>query len=132
VSNTPATLTADSQILNGFSFVGVVSLPTADGRSIRVLQFSAARATSIDFELTSASGGRHSLSINSNPLVVSGTVNLFTSRFQGTLLGIPLTFTPDAPPPLTLPDMTFTNVTIELVFLDTTSLQAPTLAQTSN
>jgi hypothetical protein len=44
--------------------------------------------------VTSAAGGRHSLSINSNPLVVSGTVNLFASRFQGTLLGIPLTFTP--------------------------------------
>ena len=132
VSDTPATLTAATQILNGFSFVGVVSLPTAGGGSIRVLQFSATRATSVDFALTTASGGRHSVSINSNPLVVSGTVSLFASRFQGTLLGIPLTFTPDIPPPLTLPDMTFTNVTIELVFLDTTSLQAPTLAQTSN
>jgi hypothetical protein len=132
VSSNPATLTAATQILNGFSFVGVTSLPTADGRSIDVLQFSATRATSVDFALTSAAGGRHSLSINSNPLVVSGTVNLFASRFQGTLLGIPLTFTPDVPPPLTLPDMTFTDVTIELVFLDTTTLQAPTLAQTSN
>jgi hypothetical protein len=131
VSSTPATLTAATQVLNGFSFVGVTSLPTADGGSIRVLQFSASRATSVNFALTSAAGGRHSLSINSDPLVVSGTVSLFASRFQGTLLGIPLTFTPDLPPPLTLPDMTFTDVTIELVFLDTTSLEAPTLAQTS-
>jgi len=131
VSSTPATLTAATQVLNGFSFVGVTSLPTADGGSIRVLQFSASRATSVNFALTSAAGGRHSLSINSDPLVVSGTVRLFASRFQGTLLGIPLTFTPDLPQPLTLPDMTFTDVTIELVFLDTTSLEAPTLAQTS-
>jgi hypothetical protein len=73
------------------------TLPTASG-SIRALQFSATRATSVDFALRSAAGGRHSLSINSNPLVVGGTVTLFANKFQGTLLGIQLTFTPDAPP----------------------------------
>jgi hypothetical protein len=130
VAETPATLTASTQILAGFSFDGVATLPTASG-SIRALQFSATRATSVDFALQGAAGGQHSLSINSNPLVVSGTVSLFATKFQGTLLGIPLTFTPDAPPPITLPDMTFTNVTIELAFLNTTTLEAPTLAQTS-
>jgi hypothetical protein len=135
VAETPATLTASTQILAGFSFDGVATLPTASG-SIQALQFSATRATSVDFTLESASGGRHSLSINSNPLVVSGTVTLFATEFQGTttILGIPLTLKldPANPPPITFPDMTFTDVTIQLAFLDTTSLEAPTLAQTSN
>jgi hypothetical protein len=65
-------------------------------------------------------------------LVAAGRVKLFTSRFSGSLLGIPLTFTPDIPPPITLPNMVFTNVNLDLVFLDCDSLTGPTLDESAN
>jgi hypothetical protein len=127
VSARPAKLTTSLLTLEGFGFEGVVDLPTATG-SIRALQFSITRATNADFRLL-VEGDGHALEITSDPLIVSGSVKLYTSRFSGRLLGIPLTFTPDAPPPLTLPLMVFTDVSLDLVFLDCRALEAPSLTQ---
>jgi hypothetical protein len=126
VSDHPARLTTPLLILNGFAFDGVVDLPTTGGGTIRALQFSIARASNADFRLVVDRDGER-LEITSDPLIVSGNVKLYTSRFTGSILGIPLTFTPDFPPPLTLPDMIFTNVSLELVFLDCDTLDGPSL-----
>jgi hypothetical protein len=126
VSDHPAHVTTSLLILNGFAFDGVVDLPTTGGGTIRALQFSIARASNADFRLVVERGGER-LEISSDPLIVSGDVKLYTSRFSGSFLGIPLTFTPDFPPPLTLPDMIFTEVSLELVFLDCDTLDGPSL-----
>jgi Family of unknown function (DUF6114) len=116
VSGKPGKLTTSRLTLEGFAFDGVVILPTATG-SIRTLRFSLNLATNQDFQLLIDVSGR-TQAITADPLVVSGNVLLYTSRFSGRLLGIPLTFTPDFPPPLTLPRMVFTDVSLDLVFLD--------------
>jgi hypothetical protein len=41
----------------------------------------------------------------SDPLTLDGHVNVYTADMKATLLGIPLHFTPDSPPPLVLPIM---------------------------
>jgi uncharacterized protein DUF6114 len=128
VSDHPARMTTSVLVLNRFSFVGVTELPTRSG-TIRTLQFSIGRASNQDFRLHIESDGLET-DITSDPLVVDGEVKLYTSRFTGSFLGIPLTFTPDFPPPLTLPEMTFTNVNLDLVFLDCNTLDGTGLAIT--
>ena len=58
-------------------------------------------------------------------------MKFYASRFHGTLLGIPLTFTPDSPPPLTLPIMVFGDPDIQLAFVDCEVLNAPGLVVTN-
>ena len=51
-------------------------------------------------------------------LTTTGHVAFYTPRFEGKLFGvIPVVFTPDSPPPLTLPYLKFTDVKIQLAFV---------------
>jgi hypothetical protein len=62
-------------------------------------------------------GGRTTL-IESGELKTTGNVRFYTKRFKGKLFGlIPVTFTPEQPPPLTLPYLKFTDVNIDLDFV---------------
>ncbi|HEU4423269.1 MAG TPA: hypothetical protein VFR67_12110, partial [Pilimelia sp.] len=80
-----------------------------------------------DFELRVPGPNGRATSLKSSALTVEGNVKFYASRFHGTLLGIPLTFTPDSPPPLTLPFMIFGDPDIQLVFVDCEKLTAPGL-----
>ena len=56
--------------------------------------------------------------IKSNELTTEGAVRFYTPEFTGKLFGrIPVTFTPAQPPPLTLPVLWFTDVTIKLAYV---------------
>jgi hypothetical protein len=139
VSDHPALLTSSKQTLKDFRYEGVVSMPTAAG-SIRVLKFSLSSATNADFRLL-VDGADRPWATTANPLVVSGDVNLYTSRFSGRLLGIPVTFTPDSPPPLALPlpngqyltvaipEIVFTDVQLNLVLITCQRLSASGMTQ---
>jgi hypothetical protein len=143
VGETPSQMTGSKLTLSGFSFDGVVSLPTHSG-TIRALQFSMDTAVTDNFELRPllANGNLHSL--KSTQLTVDnlhGTskVKFYTSRFQGKLvealhipipIGVPLTFTPDSPPPLTVSEMVFADINIQLVFVDSVQLIAKNLVDT--
>jgi len=85
------------------------------------------KSVTSDFELRVAKPGGGALSLKSTALTVEGNVEFYASRFHGTLLGIPLTFTPDSPPPLVLPFMIFGDPDIQLVFVDCDKLTAPGL-----
>lgn len=74
--------------------------------------------------------GDETTSLKSSALTVQGRVKFYASRFHGTLIGIPLTFTPDHPPPITSPDMVFSDPDIQLVFVDCDVLTAPDLDHT--
>jgi len=51
--------------------------------------------------------------VGSTSTFTDGTVTMYTESLSGNLLGlIPITFTPQAPPPLTLPELFFTQVTV--------------------
>jgi hypothetical protein len=123
-------LTADlSQTL--LVYDGVTDLPTANG-TIQVLQFSMESSTSTPFELRVPAAGGRTLVLRSTKLTVSGNVRFYTTRLDGKLLGIPVTFTPDSPPPLPpvlpVPVLEFTDVTLQLALVHADTLTAPDLS----
>lgn len=125
----PSRLTGTKVTMVGLSYDGVVDLPAADG-AIRALKFSMSRSVTDDFELRIPGPGSKTTSLRSSALKVEGDVHFYASRFHGKLLGIPLTFTPDSPPPLTLPIMVFGDPDIQLVYVECHTLTAPNLDTT--
>jgi hypothetical protein len=133
----PATqITAKMTQLN-VAFDGVTALPTANG-SIAVLEFSMASSESTPFELRVPVNGR-TLDYRSSDLTVKGNVRFYTSRLEGKLFGLtpPVVLTPDSdltqllgllPPGTALPQLTFTDVTLQLVLVRADTLTAPDLA----
>jgi hypothetical protein len=116
VSQVQSSLTAGSAHLEGLSYDGVASVPTASGGSVDMLKFSmSSMALSGGTKLTVNEGGI--TAVTSSPsLAFSGNVVLYTTKISGELLGIPFTYTPDSPPPLLLPDIDFSNVQTEQPF----------------
>lgn len=143
VQKVPDQMLGTKLTLEGFAFDGVTELNTVDGGKIRVLQFSMSKAVTDNFELKVPGPGKHTTSLKSSALTVQQAdtdgqrVKFYCSKFTGKLvldiLGvpfevpIPLTFTPDFPPPLTFPKMVFNDIDIALVFVDTDVLKAPKL-----
>jgi hypothetical protein len=123
IANKPGLLETDSLQMFESTYDGVVNLPTGSGTSVRVLKFSMDKAVNKPFSLTidEANGG-HTV-IRSNELTTDGHVKFFTQRFEGKLFGlIPIVFTPDSPPPLTLPYLWFTDVKIQLNYVQCDTL----------
>jgi hypothetical protein len=150
VQNVPDRMQGSKLTLEGFSFDGVTELTTGGGDTIRVLQFSMDKAVTDDFQLRVPGPSGRIISLTSSALTVQKApetgqkVKFYCTRFSGGLVNlggvplpipIPLTFTPDIPPPLTTPHMEFVDVpdvpqarlNIELVFVDTDQLLAPDL-----
>jgi hypothetical protein len=115
-------ITANKATLTGLSYDGVASVPTASGTQ-QMLKFtmSGLNLSGAD-DLTVTEGGR-TLSIKASSLNFTGNVTLLCTKIHGDLLGIPLTFTPQSPPPLVLPVMVFTNVTTYQPFTSADSLE---------
>lgn len=110
----PARLTAASLAMFGLTFDGVVTLPSQNG-PIRLLKFTMDRAV-FDDAVQTLSHGPITQRATTPSLTfrrVTQRVAIYTTRFSGSFLGIPLTFTPDSPPPIVLPNMLFTNVTAD-------------------
>jgi hypothetical protein len=106
---------------------GTVTLRTA-GSPLRTLKFTMAKSVTKPFALTVPEPGGRTTLIRSDALTTEGHVTFYTPRFQGKLFGlIPVTFTPDAPPPLTLPYLKFTDVRITLSFVSCDTLTADPL-----
>jgi hypothetical protein len=65
--------------------------------------------------------------LRSSDLTVSGNVTFYTTEIKGRLFGLlPITYTPDSPPPITVPDVVFTDATVQLVYVHAGTLTAPT------
>jgi hypothetical protein len=140
VQDVPDRMTGSKLTLDGFSFDGVTELTTGGGGTIRVLQFSMDKAVTENFELRVPGPAGRTVALTSSALTVQKAptdgvkVKFYCSRFEGklNLVGVevpvdPLVFTPDSPPPLTLPQMIFTDIDIQLVFVDADQLLAPNL-----
>ena len=114
----PGLLETDSLTMLDATYDGVVNLPTGAGTSARVLKFSMGSAENKPFRLTINEASGAQTVITSNDLTTSGNVKFYTARFEGNLFGvIPVVFTPDQPPPATLPIMWFTKVKIQLNYV---------------
>jgi hypothetical protein len=125
----PSRLTGSRVSMFGLSYDGVAELPTADG-TIRALKFSMDRSVTNDFELLTPAPNGATVLLKSSALSVEGNVQFYATRFSGELIGIRLTFTPDSPPPLTLPIMIFGDPDIQLAFVSCDRLGAPDLVVT--
>jgi hypothetical protein len=112
-------LTADESKMAGFGFAGVVTQQTEAG-DVRALRFIADTNTLTGMRLTVTHAGvTQTTRGGGDPTVMSGHVVMDVTVFMATLLGEPVEFTPDNPPPAALiqPDMTFTDVEAHLVFV---------------
>ena len=97
------------------TYDGVVELPTDSGTTIKSLKFSMSKAVNTPFSLIIDEPDGGQTVIKSDELTVDTNVKFYTSRFEGKLFGvIPVVFTPDSPPPLTLPILWFTDAKIQL------------------
>lgn len=147
-ANVPWVLRADTLVLHGSAFRGVVTVRTAAGAQ-RVLKFTARSLDFGDLDLT-AGRGRAAMRLRAKPATTStvrgkDVVTLYTQKLSGTLVGLggdPLpadrsvTVTPDALPPwLSHPavptrTITFENVTVSQVaqLSGDMSIAGPTLS----
>ncbi|MCG7526079.1 hypothetical protein MHW47_16715 [Streptomyces sp. OfavH-34-F] len=104
--------------LNGLDYKGIVEVRTGDGTIKKVLKFT---ASSIDIK------DLHQLTVGPMPGVTGhvqarkgststireGTVTMYTEELKGNLFGlIPITFSPQSPPPLNVPFAFFTKVKV--------------------
>lgn len=113
----PFTLKSTKLSLHGLDYHGIVQVRTWSGQVKDVLKFTASGIDIQDlWQIVDAPDGTHTWvkgAPGSTSTFKNGTVTLYTESLSGNLLGlIPVTFTPKAPPPLTLPELFFTNVTV--------------------
>jgi|SRR5690625_1871829 len=118
-------LTADRLTMTGASYDGVVECPTDEGPQ-RYIRLSMDTADLVDGELWFEDSGTR-MSLELPELSMDGEVVLHVTEMNVTLLGIPLTFTPDFPPPLLLPVMVVTDVDVSDPLAATGTMTIPDL-----
>ncbi|MDX6348820.1 MAG: hypothetical protein QOF84_3610 [Streptomyces sp.] len=115
--DTPWTLKTDLLTLTGLDYKGIVEVKTYNGTVKKVLKFT---ATGVDIknlhQIVDGPNGTKShvqAAAGSTSTIKDGTVTMYTESLKGNLFGlIPVTFTPDTPPPVNVPVAFFTNVTV--------------------
>jgi hypothetical protein len=113
----PWTLKSSMLTLHGLQYHGIVNVRTQNGSTKQVLKFTASGVDIGDLHQTVAGPDGTTTNVQaragSTSTIRNGTVTMYTESLSGNLLGlVPITFTPDFPPPLTLPELFFTNVTV--------------------
>ncbi|BAL90172.1 hypothetical protein AMIS_49520 [Actinoplanes missouriensis 431] len=120
----PGILRTKSLTMYNSTYEGVVDVPTANG-PITSLFFSMDKAVNKPFSLEIAEPNGATTLIKSGELTTDGNVEFYSPKFTGKLFGlIPVTFSPEQPPPLTLPVLWFTDVTIDLAYVQCDVLTA--------
>ncbi|MEU0452085.1 hypothetical protein ABZ322_03420 [Streptomyces sp. NPDC006129] len=119
VPDDPWYLEASSLKLHGADYKGVVEVKTASGATKKVLKFVISDGTEIgdlhQLVKDKQSGKTHHVQAakGSTSTITGGKTVMYTEKISGNLLGfVPLTFDPEHPPPLNLPEIYFTNVKV--------------------
>ncbi|MEU6012802.1 hypothetical protein ABZ826_01720 [Streptomyces sp. NPDC047515] len=113
----PWILESSKLTLKGLDYKGIVEVKTYDGTVKKVLKFT---ASSIDIEnLHQKTVGPAGTTAHvearkgSESTIRNGTVTMYTEELKGNLFGlIPVTFSPETPPPLNVPFAIFTKVKV--------------------
>jgi hypothetical protein len=118
VANNAWTLKASSLLLKGADYQGVVKVKTADGQSKKVLKYVISGGTDIGdlHQIVTEQGHTYHVQAGkgTTSTITGGDTVMYTESISGNLLGlIPITFSPDSPPPLNIPLIYFTNVTVK-------------------
>lgn len=115
----PWYLNASSLLLKGADYKGIVKVKTANGTTKRVLKYVISDGTDIgDLHQTvkdKQSGKTYHVQAadGSTSTIRDGKTIMYTESISGNLLGlIPITFSPDNPPPLNIPLIYFTKVKV--------------------
>ena len=87
-------LTAGSATLAHFAYAGNVTLPAAGGGSVSMMKFTADSITLAGGVTDTVAQGGTTTVTSSPTLAFSGGVTLYATKLTGSLLGVPLTFTP--------------------------------------
>ncbi|WP_069170639.1 hypothetical protein [Streptomyces griseus] len=102
--------------LNGLDYAGIVEVKTYDGSVKKVLKFTATIDIKDLHQLTkgpAGTTGHVKAREGSTSTIRNGTVTMYTEELKGNLFGIiPITFSPDSPPPLNVPFAFFTQVKV--------------------
>ncbi|GAA1761785.1 DUF6114 domain-containing protein [Streptomonospora arabica] len=101
-------LSADELSMEGAAFEGVVEYPVKGG-TVRYLKLTMDTAEFSGARQWSEHDGT-TTSLDIPAMTMSGDVVMHVTRMKVRILGIPLEFTPDFPPPLLLPSMTVTDL----------------------
>ncbi|QWB23019.1 MULTISPECIES: hypothetical protein [Streptomyces] len=119
VPDEPWRLEASSLKLHGADYQGIVQVKTASGATKKVLKFVISKGTEIgdlhQLVTDKQSGKTHHVQAakGSTSTITDGKTVMYTEKISGNLLGlVPLTFDPEHPPPLNLPEIYFTNVKV--------------------
>ncbi|MFC5804902.1 hypothetical protein [Streptomyces formicae] len=113
----PWVLESTKLTLTGLDYKGIVEVKTGSGKVKKVLKFT---ATGVDIkdlhQLVVGPNGTTAhveAAEGSTSTIRNGTVTMYTEELKGNLFGlIPVTFTPQTPPPLNVPFAFFTNVKV--------------------
>lgn len=87
-------LTAGSATLAHFAYAGNVTLPVGGGGSVSMMKFTADSITLAGGVTDTVTQGGTTTVTSSPTLAFSGGVTLYATKLTGSLLGVPLTFTP--------------------------------------
>ena len=87
-------LTAGSATLAHFAYAGNVTLPVGGGGSVPMMKFTADSITLAGGVTDTVAQGGTTTVTSSPTLAFSGGVTLYATKLTGSLLGVPLTFTP--------------------------------------
>ncbi|MGY3204142.1 hypothetical protein [Streptomyces sp. TE5632] len=132
----PWFLNASSLLLKGADYQGIVEVRTASGKVKKVLKYVVSDGTDIgDLHQTvedKSIGKTHHVQAakGSMSTIRDGDTVMYTERISGKLLGlIPVTFDPENPPPLNIPLIYFTDVTVQQAGQFGGTLHVPGLQQ---
>lgn len=118
VPNEPWKLEASSLTLKGLDYEGVVNITMPNGKSKQALKFTADALDIGDLHQTvkGPNGTTYHVqaSEGSTSTIRDGKVTMYTEELKGNLFGlIPITFSPETPPPINVPFAYFTKVTVQ-------------------
>ncbi|WP_240969131.1 hypothetical protein [Streptomyces sp. HNM0575] len=128
-------LEASSLGLHGLDYEGVVNIRTQDGKTKQALKFTASSLDIGDLHqiVTGPDGTNYHVRAaqGSTSTVKGGKVTMYTEELKGNLFGlIPITFDPEHPPPLNIPEAYFTNVKVKQAGQFGGNLTVPGMHQT--
>jgi hypothetical protein len=119
VANDPWYLSASSLTLKGADYKGIVEVKTAGGTVKKVLKYVISGGTDIgDLHQTVKDTSQNKTyhvqaGKGTTSTIRNGDTTMYTQSISGNLFGlIPITFSPDNPPPLNIPLIYFTNVKV--------------------
>ncbi|MEU9060597.1 hypothetical protein AB0D13_17550 [Streptomyces sp. NPDC048430] len=128
----PWMLETSKLTLTGLDYAGIVEVKTYNGSVKKVLKFTADSVDIKDLhQLTKGPGGTTGhvkAEEGSTSTIRNGQVTMYTEELKGNLFGlIPVTFSPETPPPLNVPFAFFTDATVKQAGQFGGSLKVPGL-----